>query len=153
MMNHANLKEKVFAHCWETVLQQEKGLLERQKQLRESLDSEQKSSAGDKHETGRAMVQLEQEKLGKQLHEISQLKQVLTRIDAEQSHQTVALGSLVRTQENIFFISISTQPYSNGGQKVLCISPASPLGRVLLGKTTGEVVPFLEKQHQILEIH
>ena len=152
-MEGSALKKQVFDHCWETILQQEKSLLKRQQLLRESLESEQKSSAGDKHETGRAMVQLEQEKLGKQLHEISQLKLVLARIDAAQTHQTVALGSLVRTQENTFFISISTQPYRKGGQQVLCMSPASPLGRALLGKTTGEVIPFLEKQHQILEIH
>ena len=147
------LKRQVFDHCWETILKQERSLLKRQQLLQESLESEQKSSAGDKHETGRAMVQLEQEKLGKQLHEISQLKQILSRIDATQTHQTVALGSLVRTQENTFFISVSTQPYRKDGQQVLCMSPASPLGRALLGKTTGEVIPFLEKQHQILEIH
>lgn len=152
-MNQVNLKEKVFAHCWETVLQQEKGLLERQNQLRESLDSEQKSSAGDKHETGRAMVQLEQEKLGKQLHEISQVKQVLSRIDPTQIHKTIALGSLVITQENAFFLSISTQPYIEESHKVLCISPASPLGRALLGKTSSETVHLLQHSHQILEVY
>ena len=69
-MEGSALKKQVFDHCWDTVLKQEKSLLNRQQLLRESLESEQKSSAGDKHETGRAMVQLEQEKLGKQLHKL-----------------------------------------------------------------------------------
>lgn len=148
-MEGISLKKQVFDHCWDTVLKQEKSLFERQGLLQESLESEQKSSAGDKHETGRAMVQLEQEKLGKQLHEISQLKQVLARIDPIQKHQTIALGSLVNTQESIFFLSISAQPYIEANRKVLCISPASPLGRALLGKTVGDTVQFLEHSHQI----
>ena len=34
-------------------------------ELQQSLDSETKSSAGDKHETGRAMLQIDLEKAGK----------------------------------------------------------------------------------------
>ena len=36
-----------------------------------ALQSETKSSAGDKHETGRAMLQLEMEKAGQQLSGIT----------------------------------------------------------------------------------
>lgn len=35
--------------------------------IKEALFQDSKSTAGDKHETSRAMAQLEQEKLGKQL--------------------------------------------------------------------------------------
>ena len=46
-------------------------ILEQQKKsLQKDLTSEIKSSAGDKHETGRAMIQLELEKLGNQIHKI-----------------------------------------------------------------------------------
>ena len=42
-----------------------------------ALQSETKSSAGDKHETGRAMLQLEMEKAGQQLAGIVQMKEIL----------------------------------------------------------------------------
>jgi len=45
------------------------------------LQSETKSSAGDKHETGRAMLQLEMEKTGLQLIGINQMISVLDKID------------------------------------------------------------------------
>ena len=59
------IKEKLFFHC-ENYLQKRKDLLEQRKnELQLALTSETKSSAGDKHETGRAMIQIEREKLGK----------------------------------------------------------------------------------------
>ena len=49
-------------------------------EIQESLLSETKSSAGDKHETGRAMLQLEREKTGQQLSEIQKINQLLAII-------------------------------------------------------------------------
>ena len=61
------IKEKLFFHC-KNYLQKRKNLLEQRKnELQLALTSENKSSAGDKHETGRAMIQIEREKLGNQL--------------------------------------------------------------------------------------
>ena len=45
-----------------------------------ALQSETKSSAGDKHETARAMLQLEMEKAGQQLASISQMRLILAKI-------------------------------------------------------------------------
>ena len=46
----------------------------------EATAGDTKSSAGDKHETSRAMAQLEQEKIGAQLGELSKLQEILFRI-------------------------------------------------------------------------
>ena len=64
------IKESLLHFCQDYVRQKQEVLKKRGASLQESLNSETKSSAGDKHETGRAMVQLEQEKLGQQLQEI-----------------------------------------------------------------------------------
>ncbi len=45
-----------------------------------ALNSETKSSAGDKHETGRAMLQLEMEKAGQQLKEVQEMQLQLHKI-------------------------------------------------------------------------
>ena len=61
------LKDLLFAHC-QHYIKAKQLLLEKQKEaLQLALTSESKSSAGDKHETGRAMIQLEREKLGNQI--------------------------------------------------------------------------------------
>ena len=41
------------------------------KEIKEALFEEIKSSVGDKHETGRAMLQLEREKVGNQFYEVT----------------------------------------------------------------------------------
>lgn len=73
--------------------------------LKESAGSETKSSAGDKHETGRAMVHLEQEKMLKQQANNQSIQRVLDKIDPNLSLTTVALGSLVITDKVRFLVS------------------------------------------------
>lgn len=64
------LSELLYAHC-QKYIEAKRLLLEEQKKvLQGALMSESKSSAGDKHETGRAMVQLDREKLGNQIAEL-----------------------------------------------------------------------------------
>jgi hypothetical protein len=64
--NMSLIKTAVYHHCESYLRQKAKGYLSQDQSLLESLDSEGKSSAGDKHETGRAMIQLEREKLAQQ---------------------------------------------------------------------------------------
>ena len=62
-----NIKEKIFSHLLTTIndkiLSLENILIE----LKESISNETKSTAGDKYETARAMLHLEQENIFKQL--------------------------------------------------------------------------------------
>ena len=69
--------------------------------IQESLASETKSSAGDKHETGRAMLQLEREKLGQQLKEAEKMALILTRISITYKAKTIVLGSWVKNEGGV----------------------------------------------------
>ena len=72
-----------------------------------ALSSETKSSAGDKHETGRAMLQLEMEKAGQQLAAVQQMQQTLAKINILTSSTNIALGSVIKTSSAYYFLSIS----------------------------------------------
>ena len=61
----------------------------------EAANDDTKSTAGDKHETGRAMMHLEREKGEMQLIEAEKLKSFLDRVDISKTYQTVQTGSLV----------------------------------------------------------
>ena len=74
--------------------------------LNSAVSDDSKSTAGDKHETGRAMVHLEQEKLSKQLLQLNQLKETLAKIIPEENHSSIQFGSLVNTSKGLFFFSI-----------------------------------------------
>ncbi|MDO6425302.1 hypothetical protein, partial [Saccharophagus degradans] len=73
----------------------------------EDLNSETKSSAGDKHETGRAMLQLEMEKLGQQYQTVLTQKNVLQKIDVSVKKKA-QVGSLVGTTSGLnYFLATS----------------------------------------------
>ncbi len=120
--------------------------------LQESLRSETKSSAGDKHETGRAMVQLEREKLGQQLAEAEKMQQVLAKVAPELVAVKVGLGSWVKTSKNHYYLAISAGEYKDLEETTYCISAATPIGKSLLGKSVGEAIVFNETTITITEI-
>lgn len=118
----------------------------------ESGNDETKSSAGDKHETGRAMMQLEQEKNAKQLNETLELKKVLDRINPNQQSQVAALGSLVITNKEKFYISISAGKINIDTEIYYAVSPTSPIALKLIGLKVNQEINFNGSSYSILDI-
>ena len=118
----------------------------------EAKNNETKSSAGDKHETGRAMMQLEEEKHERQLSKALQLKNLLDKIDIKKQQTNVVLGSLVTTNQASYFFSVGIGKLKLDEQTYFAISLDSPIGQVLVGKTVGETVTFRGKEIVIQEI-
>lgn len=115
-------------------------------------ENDSKSSAGDKHETGRAMMQLAREQLGKQLQEAELKRGTLTRIDMRSVHQRIGEGSLVTTSENTLFLAAPLGKINYLGRDVFVLSAQSPLGQQLLGKRVGEIVSFNQRTITILHV-
>ena len=118
----------------------------------ESGNDETKSSAGDKHETGRAMMQLEQEKNAKQLVETLELKKLLDRINPNQNSQTTALGSLVITNKEKFYISISAGKIVIDSEIYFAVSPTSPIAIRLIGLKANQEMNFNGSVYSIKQI-
>lgn len=119
--------------------------------LRESLLSETKSTAGDKHETGRAMAQLEQEKLSGQLIESRRLLDSLNQIDSDKSSVSIGFGSLVETSRGWFFVSAGIGAIQVQNNSVFCITAGSPIGQLLLNKSAGDSIQ-LNGEIEILSV-
>lgn len=109
-------------------------------QATESANNETKSSAGDKHETARAMMQLEQEKLGHQLKEVQDQRSELEKIDIAKPSAQIAKGTLIQSDKGFLFLSIGLGKIIVDDKTVFSISPQSPLGIKLLGKKENDVV-------------
>lgn len=108
----------------------------------ESRNSDTKSSAGDKHETGRAMMQIEVDNAGMQLQKALQLKSELDQIDFQTKPERVVAGSLVVTSRGQFLLSIGLGILETAEGTFFAISPGSPIGQVLLGKKKGDTFAF-----------
>ena len=117
--------------------------------IQKSLLSETKSTAGDKHETGRAMLQLEREKTGRQIVAIEQQQQLLTRIDPETTGEHIHLGSLVYTSNGCYFMAIGLGLATLDNKPYFIIAPQAPIGKLMLGKQAGDTFEFNGKTIQI----
>ena len=152
MSNHLELKKTLFEACSLFI---ENRLIRIQKtinEIQESLQSETKNTAGDKHETGRAMLQLEREKAGNQLLEIQKIKEALYKIDISKTANKVSLGSVVFTSNDNYFIAISTGLLSADNTSFYAISSHTPIGQLLMGKTVGDEVVFRGNKFKIKSI-
>ena len=147
-----NLKEELYSQCKSFVDNRLQTVQEIISSNQKALQSETKSSAGDKHETGRAMLQLEMEKAGQQLSGISLMKEILDKIDISKKSNVSRLGSLIITEKANYFLSISAGQLVVANTNFFAISVSSPIGKLLLGKQEKEAFIFNGKSIVINEI-
>jgi transcription elongation GreA/GreB family factor len=137
-----NIKQELFNQCEAFVNKRAQTVEEIISSNQRALQSETKSSAGDKHETGRAMLQLEMEKAGQQLSGIQEMKEILSKIDISKNSIIAHLGSVIETSSANYFLSISAGQLKVDGEIYFAVSVSSPIGKLLLGKTLGNELVF-----------
>jgi len=147
------LKHALYAHCQQYVAQRIATARTAMQSAQDSANEESKSSAGDKYETGRAMMQIERDRHAQQLAEAMKLKQELDAVDVEKSYASAQPGSLVVTDRGTFFVSISLGKIALGGQDYLVVSTASPIGAQLANRPVGYQFTFNRMTYQIQAIH
>ena len=151
-MNKQALKEALFKGCTSQLAVRRATVDKTLADIAVSLKEETKSSAGDKHETGRAMLQLERENAGKQLAEIEKLEAILNRVSTATSSGPVHLGSVVMTSQYYYFISIPAGQITVDGIHFFAIGATSPIGQRLLSKEEGDEVRFRESVFTITSV-
>lgn len=110
-----------------------------------------KSSMGDKYETGREMLQQEINNLQVQLNEILKQKDFLKTLLPKPSEKAEK-GAIVKTEKGLFFISVSLGEIKIDSEKIICISPESPLAKAMNGKQKGEGFSLNNMSQKIVEI-
>ncbi|WP_046743403.1 3-oxoacyl-ACP synthase [Kordia zhangzhouensis] len=146
------IKESLYNVCLEIVNERHTKIQERFSEIQEAMLSETKSSAGDKHETGRAMLQLEREKIGNQLAEIQKVKETLYKIDSKWEATQGCLGSIVYTSQANYFIAVSVGKLIVNNDTFYAIATNTPIGKLLLGKKVGDEVTFRDQSFVIQKI-
>ena len=112
----------------------------------ESANGESKSSAGDKYETSRAMGQLDRDMHARMYEQARQERQIVERLDDTIIYKKGALGALMKTSMGDFFLSVSIGQVDIEGEKMMIISPQSPIGALLMGKGIGDSFSFRGKE-------
>ena len=146
------VKKELYKACEVFIAEKQSNIHDIMVSNQKALENESKSSAGDKHETGRAMLHLEMEKASQQIAVVSEMKEVLERIDFSKTNDQVRLGSLIISSRGNYYLSISAGLIMIGMVEYFAVSTSSPIGNLLLGKKKGSVINLAEKQITILDV-
>ena len=111
-----------------------------------------KSSAGDKFETSRATIQSEYDKVSINLIKLKDQLRKIKLISFTSKPQKIGYGTLVKTSNSMYMVSIGYGKLTLGSKDVYVISPISPIGRKLIDRQEGESISFNSKTEEILGI-
>lgn len=146
------IKEELYKACKTFVVEKQSTLHHIMMSNQKALENESKSSAGDKHETGRAMLHLEMEKASQQISVIATMQETLEKIDVNHVSDHVKLGSLILTDRGSYYLSISAGLIRIRDRDYYAVSASSPIGRLLLGLKSGSAINVAGKEIQILDV-
>ena len=150
--NEALLKSKLLAACREYIEQRIATATTAMNDAQRAANEEGKSSAGDKYETGRAMMQIERDKAAHQLEEALKLKRILDQLVPDISHEFVSTGSVVITTLFNAFIAIGAGKIKVDDQDFFVVGALSPLGKQLTGMKKNEQFVFNQQPNTIVNI-
>lgn len=146
------LKQKIYNHYLQIVNDKIKLLQQVLADLKESGSNETKSTAGDKHETALAMLQIEQANIRGQLNDALNKKAALEKINPALHASKIVNGSLIKTNHGYLFLSIALGKATIEENVVTALSPQSPLGSKLVGLAISDAALMNNKKYIIESI-
>ena len=147
-----SIKEKLYKACEAYVDERIKRIEDAMAGLESDLENETKSSAGDKYETGREMINLEINKLAEQLQQFKNLRNTINIAKSRTNNGSAQLGAAVKTNMANYFIAIPADRIIVDGDEYFAIGANSPIAQLLLHKKAGEEIIFNGKSAEILEV-
>lgn len=147
-----SFKQKVYEAFDQSLADKIAGLQSQLNDLKESAANETKSTAGDKYETALAMLQMEQDNLRRQLQEMMELQSQLRSAGREASSAEIKRGSLIKTNKGWLLLSVAAGKIMVDSTGITSLSPSSPLGKLLMGKSAGDTVLMNTVDYKIQEL-
>lgn len=147
-----SLKQKTVNCCIEMIEQRIAHANAAMQAAQEAANNEDKSSAGDKYETSRAMGQLARDMNARQMNEALNELKLLKQLNTEIASEHIIAGSLVRTDKTLYFIGVGLGIMTVDDKQVIALSQKAPLTQLLLGKKTGDKITINKSVQQIEEV-
>jgi transcription elongation GreA/GreB family factor len=152
LQSNMTFKQKIYNHYLQLVNDKVNMLQQVLADLKESSSNETKSTAGDKHETALAMLQIEEANTRTQLQEVLNQKAVLEKIDPGIAAAIIVNGSLVKTDKGYLFMSVALGKAVIDNIAVIALSAQSPLGQKLMGLKPGDHAAIHDMQYKVENI-
>jgi len=107
-----------------------------------AANEEEKSSAGDKYETSRAMSHLEKDMHARQLTANLQELSAVRSVQTNTLYHTPQTGACIQCETITFFIAAGLGKQIVGTEPVIFLSPQSPLAKNIIHKQVGDYFIF-----------
>jgi transcription elongation GreA/GreB family factor len=122
-------------------------------ELQGSLEGESKSTAGDKHETGRAMVQMEMEQAAGRLSRVEGMIRQWHALEPARGRQEVRPGAVVTTDQGGFVMGVAWGAFDvPKAEAWRAISADAPLAQAMRAASPGSTVEFRGRIWQIISV-
>ena len=144
-----DIKQQLHALCLAYVTSRMEAAEHAFKDAEQAQNDDTKSSAGDKYETGRAMMQQEKDRNTIQLNEANKLMVALNSISTKGSSDVIETGSLVLTDGGKFYIAISAGTLMVDDESYFAVSAAAPICIQMMGKKAGDTFAVNGKRYEI----
>jgi transcription elongation GreA/GreB family factor len=145
-------KRQLKTACIKILEQRSNTINQAMKEAQEAANNEEKSSAGDKYETSRAMGHLSQEMQSNQLEEAKHELGIINTLNTEVLCEKAGFGALVICKDFTFFIALGLGTTMVNGQKMVLLSPQAPIANLLYHKKAGDSFVFNAKTTLILDL-
>ena len=146
------LKTRLHEHLMQALAERKMTLQQQRTQMSVESSESGKGSAGDKHEVGIAMAQIEIEKLDQQIALLQQQISTLKKLDPSRENDSILHGALFEINQIWYYCSIPFGQIKFEDYTYFCLSPEAPLFLALKGKKVNESAIFNQKSWQIQQI-
>lgn len=146
-------KRLVKEHCIGLLHQRIQHAEAAMQQAQESANNEDKSSAGDKYETARAMGQLDSAMNAKQLQEAQRELQLLNLITIDIIYDSFVNGAVAVCNNQLFFMAVGLGIIHINDKKIIALSAQAPLSKLLYQKKLGDSFLFNGNEMVISEVY
>ena len=146
-MDKKKVKEELIRHIDSCLLKLQQDL----DQLNQAKANETKSSAGDKYETSRAMIQQEMDQFQLKISQWNMHLLKISNLAIRYSH-IVEEGSLIKTDRGIYYFSTSVGKFKFQDEIIFALSIDAPIYEQLKGKEEGSIINFNGQQFKILTV-
>jgi len=141
-------------HQIENQLRQKQSIISLEiKSISDASGNDQKSSAGDKHETSREMMRQELDILEQNLIEINKEIEELNSIKNHIPGKRISRGSLVQTNNGYFLVAAISGKITLHKITVIFISTEAPFTKAIWGLSAGQNYSFRGAEGQIINVN
>ena len=146
------LKKRLKQYCVEIIKTRIEGNEASILNAQINANSEEKSSAGDKYETSRAMSHIEKDMLSRQLVANQNELIMLLNIDVNHINASAVAGSFIVCGAFSFFIAVGLGKVNFETKYVYLLSPHAPVAKMLMDKKKGDGIVLNKINEKIVDI-